>query len=112
MAIITQDSTNQIIRLKARLGNSYLFDTSSSYDVDNDQISMSWWHYQEAGTYPGLIDLKNSALLNFEVPSDTSGTEIHLILEVKDHNKIASLHDYRRVVVEVDDLKTKGLLIQ
>ena len=63
-----------------------------------------WWHYREAGTYPGPIEVKNSALLNFTIPQDAAGTEKHLIQEVKDHNKIASLHDYRRVVIAVSEL--------
>lgn len=32
---------------------------------------------------------------------DASGKEFHLILEVKDNNKIASMYNYRRIIIEV-----------
>jgi len=37
-----------------------------------------------------------------EIPLDAAEKEIHIILEVKDQNKIASLWDYRRLVINVN----------
>ena len=37
----------------------------------------------------------------FTVPADAAGSQIHLILEVADNNPIASLHAYRRIVIDV-----------
>jgi len=36
-----------------------------------------------------------------EISRDAEGKEMHIILEVKDQSKIASLWDYRRLVINV-----------
>ena len=50
------------------------------------------------------IQLTNSeiATISFEIPKDAGGIEIHLILEVNDVNEIASLSDYRRIVITIN----------
>ena len=37
------------------------------------------------------------------VPTGAGGKQVHIILEVRDRNPIASLYDYCRVVVDVED---------
>ena len=59
--------------------------------------------YKEAGTYPDTIEIpeNNAVSTSITIPKDASGTEIHVILEVRDTNHIASLFDYRRAVLKV-----------
>lgn len=72
-------------------------------DPDNNTVSYKWWHYKEAGTYNGQIDLQNADNpdASFTVPSDAkSGETIHIILEVKD-NGAPQLTRYQRVIVTI-----------
>ena len=67
--------------------------------------SYSWWQYEEAGTYPGrvFIERADAAKAKVHIPTGAGGKQIHVILEVRDKNPIASLRDYRRVVVDVQN---------
>ena len=70
---------------------------------DNDKLSYHWWIYPEAGSYKGTVAIESDRELNaaIVIPDDAAGKQIHLILEVKDNSEVASLFDYRRVVVNV-----------
>ena len=35
------------------------------------------------------------------IPEDAAGSEIHIILEVRDRSEIVPLYDYRRIVMAV-----------
>ena len=69
----------------------------------SDKLIFAWWQYEEAGTYAGRVFIDNAytAKAIAHIPTGAGGTQIHLILEVRDENPIASLRDYRRVVVDV-----------
>jgi hypothetical protein len=75
-------------------------------DPDGDNLTVSWWQYHEADTYPGLVSLENPSALrgkgaSFVVPEDAEpGQTIHLILEVTDDGELP-LQSYQRVVVTV-----------
>ena len=72
-------------------------------DPDKDTVKVSWWQYNDAGTYPGDITLATPTALStsFQVPTDaTAGQTIHVILEGTDAGKPA-LTRYQRVVVTV-----------
>ena len=72
-------------------------------DPDRDPVTVSWWQYHDAGTYPGDITIANAAATTttFEVPADAqSGQTIHVILEGTDRGTPA-LTRYQRVVVTV-----------
>jgi hypothetical protein len=104
VAVINGDSSNNILIKSAKTGESLKFDASSSSDPDGDKISYRWYNYKEAGTYKFVIKVENpiSESIEFRIPEDAGGSEIHLILEIQDKNAIASLFDYRRIVVVVD----------
>jgi len=76
---------------------------AKSSDPDNDKLSCRWWIYPEAGSYAGAIAIESDKEFNAAVviPEDAAGKQIHLILEVKDNSEIASLFDYRRIVIDV-----------
>ena len=68
----------------------------------------------EAGTYPGkvLIPNPNQIKTKIVIPTGAAGTQIHIILEIKDQNKIASLFDYRRIVIDVRNMYNHNLLFK
>ena len=39
--------------------------------------------------------------VSIEIPTAAKGKEIHIIAEVKDDSKIASMYDYQRIVINV-----------
>lgn len=72
-------------------------------DPDHNEVNVTWWQYNDAGTYPGDIDFSNAsrAETTFRVPDDAkSGQTIHVILEATD-NGTPALTRYQRVVVTV-----------
>ena len=72
-------------------------------DPDQNAVRVTWWQYNDAGTYPGDITFSDPATLKptFRVPDDAkSGQTINLILEGTD-NGTPPLTRYQRVVVTV-----------
>lgn len=104
IAAFNGDSSDTIVHLTAKPGEKVALDASASTDPDGDKLVFHWWQYEEAGTYPGrvFIDGANTPKATAHIPTGAGGKQIHLILEVRDQNPIASLHDYRRVVVDVE----------
>jgi hypothetical protein len=105
VAAFDGDPSDTIVRRKARAAEVLDFDASASTDPDGDPLIFSWWQYEEAGTYPGRVFIEDAAAAKAKVhiPTGAGGKQIHIILEVRDQNSIASLHDYRRVVIEVEN---------
>ncbi|MEM0896447.1 MAG: nucleoside hydrolase-like domain-containing protein [Verrucomicrobiota bacterium] len=105
VAAIDGDLSNAIIHVNASAGETLSFDASASKDPDGDALVCRWWIYPEAGTYPGIVHLGSSdqSKIALNVPTGACETQIHLILEVRDTSEIASLFDYRRIVIDVDD---------
>ena len=104
-AVINNDSTNQVIFITTKPGESLKFDASESSDPDKDGLRFYWWIYNEAGRNPygKEISINNNTgdKIKFTVPKDANGKELHLILEVWDQSEIVPLVDYRRVVIYV-----------
>ena len=103
VAALGGDKGDNIIVKEADPGETFSLDASASTDPDGDDLEFSWWCYPEAGTYEGKpgISEKTGSKTTVTIPDDASGSEIHIILEVKDQNPIASLWDYKRVVFRV-----------
>jgi hypothetical protein len=56
-------------------------------DPDGDELAYHWWHYEEAGSYPGTVELtgSNDRDASFIVPAQAPhGSTIHLVCEVTD----------------------------
>lgn len=114
VAAIDGDHSNSIIYLSVLAGGVISLDASSTEDPDGDQLIFRWWQYEEAGDYPGKILITNpdASVTRVRIPTGAAGKQIHLVLEVKDKNKITSLFDYRRVVIDVNDIIVKQESIQ
>lgn len=103
VAAVNGNSEDTILRISAKASELLKFDASASSDRDGDEIDIRWWQYREAGTYPGTVKIEGGekSLASIQIPADATGKQIHIILEVKDKSSIASLYDYRRVVIDV-----------
>jgi hypothetical protein len=89
--------------LQLQAGKEVSLSAHGSSDPDGDQLSYRWWHYQEAGTFPHTIQIRDAAQqdASFSVPeSARQGETIHLICEVTD-NGTPALTRYQRVVIQV-----------
>ena len=103
VAAFQGDKSDRIVRRPAKPGQTISLDASTSTDPDKDTLAIRWYTYPEAGTYLGKVTILDSKQTEARVtiPADAAGKQIHVILEVKDLNPIASLYDYRRIVIDV-----------
>ena len=103
VAAFNGDKSDAIVRLKAKAGDKLTLDASDTTDPDGDDVEISWWIYEEAGSCHGDVEISNprKAKTSVTIPENAADKQIHVILEVKDKSKIASLYDYRRIVIDV-----------
>jgi Protein of unknown function (DUF1593) len=90
------------LAISARPGSTVQLQAEVS-DLDDNSVKVTWWQYNDAGTYPGDITLSNPAALTtaFRVPDDARpGQTIDVILEATDDGS-PPLTRYQRVVVTV-----------
>lgn len=102
VAVVDGDKSGSIITKHIEAGKRLAVDASDSYDPDGDSLSFGWFYYREPGTYNGDVQLLNaeSAKAYVTIPDDAAGSEIHIILRVRDSG-IPNLFAYRRIVVHV-----------
>jgi len=87
--------------LQAMPGDTIYLSASGTSDPDNDGLYYRWWHYPEAGSYEGEIEILDSENqdANFRVPWNFyKDQDIHIICEVTDSGS-PPLTRYQRVVV-------------
>lgn len=82
-------------------GEIVTLDASSSSDPDNDQWSCLWWQYQEAGSVPYQVAIRDADQRKAELKvPNASGKQLHIILEVTD-NGTPSLKAYKRLILDI-----------
>lgn len=106
VAVLNGDSSDTIVFESATVGQVIEWDASASFDPDQDAVDIDWWVYQEDGTFSGdvaieILDSAQGRRACIQIPEQTAGLQFHVILEVTDRNPIATLSDYRRIVVDV-----------
>lgn len=108
IASINGDATEKIHHIEAIPGETIILDGSLSNDPDRDALNHNWWVYNEAGTYTGkdlVLKNENTQKISIQIPKDAEGKTVHIIYELSDNNEIASLTDYRRIVLSVQSKK-------
>jgi hypothetical protein len=102
--VIEGDSIKAIIYKDIEVGQTFSADASNSYDPDGDNLSFEWFYYPEAGTYNGELLLvgSDSPKVHLTIPNDAEGSELHVILRVRDNGN-PNLCSYRRIILHVSD---------
>ena len=95
---------NHGVDLKAKPGETVKLSAEGTSDPDGNGLVYKWWQYREAGTYDGIVEIKDAGNqdASFPVPSDArAGQTIHVICEVTDNGK-PPLTRYQRVVAKIE----------
>ncbi|MBL7186924.1 MAG: DUF1593 domain-containing protein [Phycisphaerae bacterium] len=102
VAVVNGDTTRQVLEASASAGSSLTLSAAGSSDPDNNSLTYKWSFYQEPSSYKGPVSIKNrsSASVTVVIPSNASGKNIHMILELHD-NGSPNLYAYRRVIINV-----------
>jgi predicted peptidase len=77
--------------------------SATASDPDGNALTITWWQYADADTYPGTIAFSAPDLpkTTFQVPHDAAnGQTIHALIEVTD-NGAPPLTSFQRVIVTV-----------
>lgn len=102
VAVIGDDTSDSFSKLTTAAGESISLDASSSFDPDGNSLQFQWFVYPEAGSYKGNVHIDNNhqSSVKVAIPEDAGGSEIHIILELKD-NGLPELYDYRRIIISI-----------
>ena len=103
IAIVNGDKTRQVLQVAASAGSTVSLSAAGSSDPDGDLLNYAWSFYKEPGSYEGDVSIQNESAqsASVTVPSDASGTTIHIILELYDSGS-PNLYAYRRVIINVE----------
>ncbi len=102
IAVLNGDAGKSILSINAKPGQRIELSAQGSSDPDGDKFETSWYYYQEAGTYPGIITLSDSkgASTSFNAPDVSDKTFIHIVMQVRDNGE-PNLFSYRRAIIAV-----------
>ena len=101
-AILNEDATRRVLEFSAAAGSTVELSAAGSSDPDGNDLSYSWWFYEEPSSHddPVTIQGDSSVSAMVEVPSSAGGQSIHIVLEIQD-NGSPSLTAYRRMLINV-----------
>lgn len=102
IAFVNGDQSRKVLKVSAAPGSTVKLDTNGSSDPDGDKLNYAWSFYKDSSSYKGDLEIQNSSSssASVSIPSDASGKDIHVILELYD-NGSPNLYAYRRVIVNV-----------
>lgn len=88
--------------INAKPGQVITLNASGSKDPDGNKLTYKWWQYKDAGTYDGVVNIRNESTnkSSFKIPDEAKQGTIHVIMEVSD-NGTPSLVSYERIIVTV-----------
>lgn len=80
-----------------------VLDAGASSDLDTNSLEYNWYFFDAPSSYNGTVSVQNgnSSAATVSVPSDASGENIHIILELND-NGDPDLYAPRRVIINVE----------
>lgn len=102
-AVVNGDTTQRWLTVKAAAGSKVRLSAEASSDPDGQTLHYQWFHYWEAGNYPGRVEIQGSekAFCTVLVPKDGKDARFHIILAVTDSGSPA-LTRFRRIVIEAE----------
>lgn len=102
MAVLNGDKTRRVLQRSASVGNIVILSAEGSKDPDGNSLSYKWSFYDAPSSYDGSVTITNdtSVKAGIEIPKNSEGKEIHIVLEVYD-NGSPNLYAYRRMIVNV-----------
>ena len=102
VAVVNGDKTRQVLEVSGSPGSTVSLSTEGSSDPDGNSLVYAWSFYKDPSSYKGSVNVQNSkaASAAVDIPSDASGKNIHMILELHD-NGSPNLYAYRRVIINV-----------
>ncbi len=79
-------------------GDAVELNAAGSYDPDGDAFDFRWFHYPEPGGCSGALSIRQptSEIAHINIPTDSTCTDIHVVLEITDQGT-PPLTRYRRV---------------
>ncbi len=103
ITILNHQSGKEIVEIVVHPGDKVELTSEGSKDADGNQFDIAWFHYPEAGTYTGNVNLSshNSTKISFTAPKVKEKETIHIILQLKD-NGIPPLYSYRRAIITIE----------
>lgn len=103
VAVLNEDDTRNVLTMHVTAGSDVALTAAGSSDPDGDALSYSWSVYEGPSTYDGAIAIRDAAAetATLSVPSDASGSTIHVILEIRDSGSPA-LYAIRRAILAVE----------
>ncbi len=103
VAVVNGDTSRQVLEVSAAAGSTMELSAAGSSDPDDDALSYAWSFYREPSSFAGNVQMDNAsaATVSVKIPSNASGTDMHVILELHDDGT-PCLYAYRRVIIKVE----------
>lgn len=102
IAVLNGDKTKEVLKIDVEPGTTIKLSAKGSKDPDKNRLNYIWSYYIEPSSYQDEVSISenNSVIAKVAIPSDASGKNIHIILELYDDG-IPNLYAYRRVILNV-----------
>jgi hypothetical protein len=115
IAVVNGNSTEQVLEINAKPGAKVDLSAVGSSDPDGNSLLYNWYFYKEGSTFSGSVTIQNYTTdkPTVSVPSTANGSDLHIILELRDSGS-PTLYAYRRVIIHVaydtgiNDIKLDG----